>query len=117
MVIGITCYPSAGGSGIVATELGQQLASRGHQVHFVSYALPFRLDRYQANVMYHGVEMTAYPLFKYPPYTLTLAAKMAEVARDHELRAVRDVLLLEERHEPTGDFAERRCGAGVAVAE
>ena len=85
MVIGITCYPSAGGSGIVATELGQQLAARGHQVHFVSYALPFRLDRYQANVMYHGVEMTAYPLFKYPPYTLTLAAKMAEVARDYKL--------------------------------
>lgn len=85
MVIGITCYPSAGGSGIVATELGQQLATRGHQVHFVSYALPFRLDRYQANLMYHGVEMTAYPLFKYPPYTLTLAAKMAEVARDFKL--------------------------------
>ncbi len=85
MVIGITCYPSAGGSGIVATELGQQLASRGHQVHFVSYALPFRLDRYQANLMFHGVEMTAYPLFKYPPYTLTLAAKMAEVARNFKL--------------------------------
>ncbi len=85
MVIGITCYPSAGGSGIVATELGQQLASRGHQVHFVSYALPFRLDKYQTNLMYHGVEMTAYPLFKYPPYTLTLAAKMAEVARNFKL--------------------------------
>ncbi len=85
MVIGITCYPVAGGSGIVATELGQQLASRGHQVHFVSYALPFRLDRYQANVMYHGVETTSYPLFKYPPYTLTLAAKMADVARNFDL--------------------------------
>ncbi|UCG60651.1 MAG: N-acetyl-alpha-D-glucosaminyl L-malate synthase BshA [Candidatus Zixiibacteriota bacterium] len=85
MVIGITCYPVAGGSGIVATELGQQLATRGHQVHFISYALPFRLDRYQANLMYHGVETTAYPLFKYPPYTLTLAAKMAEVARNYNL--------------------------------
>lgn len=82
MNIGITCYPVAGGSGIVATELGQQLAARGHQVHFVSYALPFRLDRYQANLMYHGVETTSYPLFKFPPYTLTLAAKMAEVARN-----------------------------------
>jgi L-malate glycosyltransferase len=81
MKIGITCYPVAGGSGIVATELGQQLAMRGHQVHFVSYALPFRLDRYQPNVFYHGVETTAYPLFKYPPYTETLSAKMAEVAR------------------------------------
>jgi len=85
MKIGITCYPVAGGSGIVATELGQQLAQKGHQVHFVSYALPFRLDRYQTNLMYHGVETTAYPLFKYPPYTLTLAAKMAEVARNFEL--------------------------------
>lgn len=85
MVIGITCYPVAGGSGIVATELGQQLATRGHQVHFISYALPFRLDHYQANLMYHGVETTAYPLFKYPPYTLTLAAKMADVARNFSL--------------------------------
>jgi L-malate glycosyltransferase len=85
MVIGITCYPVAGGSGIVATELGQQLAGRGHQVHFVSYAIPFRLDRYQANLFYHGVETTAYPLFKSPPYTLTLAAKMAEVARSSKV--------------------------------
>jgi L-malate glycosyltransferase len=79
MNIGITCYPVAGGSGIVATELGQQLAMRGHQVHFISYALPFRLDKYQQNLFFHGVETTAYPLFKHPPYTLSLAAKMAEV--------------------------------------
>ena len=85
MVIGITCYPVAGGSGIVATELGMQLASRGHQVHFISYALPFRLDNFNTNLMYHGVETTSYPLFKYPPYTLTLAAKMAEVARNYDL--------------------------------
>ncbi len=81
MKIGITCYPVAGGSGIVATELGQQLAHRGHEVHFISYALPFRLDRYQTNVFYHGVETTAYPLFNHPPYTLTLASKMAEVSK------------------------------------
>jgi len=85
MNIGITCYPAAGGSGIVATELGQQLAVRGHQVHFISYALPFRLDKYQANLMYHGVETTSYPLFKFPPYTLTLAAKMVEVTRNFNL--------------------------------
>lgn len=85
MNIGITCYPVAGGSGIVATELGQQLAVRGHQVHFISYALPFRLDKYQGNLFYHGVETTAYPLFKYPPYTLTLAAKMAEVIRNFDI--------------------------------
>ena len=85
MKIGITCYPVAGGSGIVATELGQQLATREHQVHFISYALPFRLDKYQSNLMFHGVETTAYPLFKYPPYTETLASKMAEVATAFEL--------------------------------
>lgn len=85
MNIGITCYPSTGGSGVVATELGSQLARNGHQVHFISYAIPFRLDKYEANISYHGVETTAYPLFKFPPYTITLAAKMAEVARDSKL--------------------------------
>ncbi len=85
MVIGITCYPSAGGSGIVATELGQQLAKKGHEVHFISYAIPFRLDKYEPNLMYHEVETTAYPLFKFPPYTITLAAKIAQVARDYKL--------------------------------
>ncbi|UCD93447.1 MAG: N-acetyl-alpha-D-glucosaminyl L-malate synthase BshA [Candidatus Zixiibacteriota bacterium] len=85
MKVGITCYPVAGGSGIVATELGQQLALRGHQVHFISYALPFRLDKYQENLYFHGVETTAYPLFKHPPYTLTLAAKMADIACQFEL--------------------------------
>ena len=88
MNIGITCYPVAGGSGIVATELGQQLAMRGHKIHFVTYALPFRLDQYQANVFYHEVETTAYPLFKFPPYTLTLAAKMAEVTRNFDLDVI-----------------------------
>ncbi len=85
MNIGITCYPVPGGSGIVATELGQQLATRGHQVHFISYAIPFRLDRYQQNLFFHGVETTAYPLFKHPPYALTLAAKMADVACQYNL--------------------------------
>lgn len=85
MNIGITCYPVAGGSGIVATELGQQLATRGHKVHFISYALPFRLDRYQTNVFYHGVETTAYPLFKQPPYSLALASKMSDVAKAYHL--------------------------------
>ena len=85
MNIGITCYPVAGGSGVVATELGQKLATRGHQVHFISYALPFRLDKFQANLMFHGVDTTSYPLFKFPPYTLTLASKMAEVTRNFDL--------------------------------
>ncbi len=88
MNIGITCYPVAGGSGIVATELGQQLAQRGHHVHFISYALPFRLDKYQTNVFYHGVETTAYPLFKQPPYSLALASKMADVSKAFELEVL-----------------------------
>jgi len=85
MKIGITCYPVAGGSGIIATELGQKLAERGHQVHFISYAIPFRLDRFQQNLYFHGVETTAYPLFKHPPYTLALASKMAQITCQHEL--------------------------------
>ena len=83
--IGITCYPVAGGSGIVATELGIKLAERGHQVHFISYALPFRLDVYQPNLYFHEVDTVAYQLFKYPPYTLTLAAKMSEIGVEYNL--------------------------------
>lgn len=85
MNIGITCYPVAGGSGIVATELGQELAVRGHKIHFISYAMPFRLDKFQTNLMYHEVDTTSYPLFKFPPYTLTLASKMAEITRNFDL--------------------------------
>ncbi|MBI4364495.1 MAG: N-acetyl-alpha-D-glucosaminyl L-malate synthase BshA, partial [Candidatus Latescibacteria bacterium] len=85
MRIGITCYPTHGGSGVVATELGMELAKRGHEVHFISYALPFRLKGFQENVVFHEVQMLAYPLFQYPPYTLALAAKLAEVADETEL--------------------------------
>jgi N-acetyl-alpha-D-glucosaminyl L-malate synthase BshA len=83
--IGIVCYPVIGGSGVVATELGIYLARRGHQVHFFSYALPFRLDPMLDNLYYHQVETSNYPLFKYPPYTLTLAAKIAEIADQENL--------------------------------
>jgi len=83
--IGITCYPVPGGSGVIASELGIQLARLGHQVHFISYSLPFRLPQYQENLFFHEVEITNYPLFKYPPYTLTLASKMAEIAKDWNL--------------------------------
>jgi len=81
MKIGITCYPVPGGSGVLATELGHQLAKRGHEVHFISHALPYRLDEFAPNVFYHEVEISTYPLFDYPPYTLSLASRMAEVAR------------------------------------
>jgi L-malate glycosyltransferase len=83
--IGITCYPTHGGSGVVATELGMELAKRGHEVHFISYALPFRLKQFEENIVFHEVQMLAYPLFQYPPYTLALAAKLAEVADEYHL--------------------------------
>ena len=83
--IGITCYPSIGGSGIVASQLGSELARLGHRVHFISYEPPFRLDRKQRNVTFHRVELNEYRLFKYPDYTLPLAVKMVEVAAKHEL--------------------------------
>lgn len=83
--IGITCYPTYGGSGIVATELGTELAEKGHEIHFISYAPPLRLKRSTANVFFHEVEILTYPLFDHPPYTLALATKMAEVAELHGL--------------------------------
>ncbi len=85
MRIGITCYPTYGGSGIVATELGLELAHRGHEVHFISYANPIRLDPDTPGIYYHEVEVSTYPLFQYPPYSLALASRMAEVAERHSL--------------------------------
>lgn len=83
--IGITCYPSVGGSGIVASQLGSELALAGHKVHFISYEPPFRLDRNQPNVFFHQVQLNEYNLFKYPDYTLPLAVKMVEVASKFRL--------------------------------
>jgi N-acetyl-alpha-D-glucosaminyl L-malate synthase BshA len=85
MKIGITCYPTYGGSGVVATELGKALAKRGHQIHFISYALPFRLDSFVENVVFHEVETSSYPLFEFPLYSLALASKMVEVAEYEDL--------------------------------
>lgn len=85
MRIGITCYPTYGGSGVVATELGKALAKRGHSVHFISYALPMRLSGFHDNIVYHEVEMANYPLFDFPLYTLALASKMVEVAKYQKL--------------------------------
>jgi len=83
--IGITCYPTYGGSGIVATELGMELAARGHEAHFISYANPIRLDPGIPRIHYHEVEVSTYPLFQYPPYCLALASRMAEVAACYDL--------------------------------
>jgi N-acetyl-alpha-D-glucosaminyl L-malate synthase BshA len=85
MKIGITCYPTYGGSGVVATELGIELAARGHEIHFITYSQPFRLAGRDANIRYHEVPVSNYPLFEYPPYDLALATRMAEVAELHSL--------------------------------
>src|SRR6516225_2089642 len=83
--IGITCYPSIGGSGILASSLGEELARRGHQVHFISYERPFRMPVNTPRLFFHPVVINNYGLFKYPDYTLPLSVKMAEVSRDHRL--------------------------------
>jgi N-acetyl-alpha-D-glucosaminyl L-malate synthase BshA len=79
--IGITCYPSLGGSGVVATELGKILAEKGHEIHFITHSMPFRLGKFHRNVFYHEVEVTDYYVFRYPPYDLSLASKMHQVAQ------------------------------------
>jgi len=85
MKIGITCYPTYGGSGAVATELGIALAARGHEVHFITYQQPFRLPSFLPRVYFHEVDVGRYPLFEYPPYDLALAVRMHEVVRSHRL--------------------------------
>lgn len=88
MKIGISCYPTYGGSGVVATELGKNLAKQGHEVHFITYAMPYRLNEYFDRIFYHEVKILNYPLFEYPPYSLALATKIAEIARYQKLDIV-----------------------------
>ena len=85
MKIGIVCYPTFGGSGVVATELGKELALKGHQVHFITYSQPARLDFFNENLFYHEVYIPNYPLFQYPPYELALASKMVDITRFEKL--------------------------------
>ncbi|MBZ5532885.1 MAG: N-acetyl-alpha-D-glucosaminyl L-malate synthase BshA [Acidobacteriia bacterium] len=85
MKIGITCYPTYGGSGVVGTELGIELAARGHEVHFIAYQQPIRLTNAHPQIFFHEVTVSQYPLFEYPPYDLALATRMAEVAEIYEL--------------------------------
>ncbi|HEY6273211.1 MAG TPA: N-acetyl-alpha-D-glucosaminyl L-malate synthase BshA [Terriglobales bacterium] len=85
MKIGITCYPTYGGSGVVGTELGIELAARGHEVHFIAYQQPIRLNQQQPQIFFHEVTVSQYPLFEYPPYDLALATRMAEVAELYDL--------------------------------
>ena len=90
MKIGIVCYPTYGGSGVVATELGKFLANKGHEVHFISYHLPVRLESWpdHQGIIFHPVEVVSYPLFKFPPYTLALAAKIIEVIQKYGLEII-----------------------------
>ena len=85
MKVGITCYPTYGGSGVVATELGIELAARGHQVHFITYSQPFRLGGRERDILYHEVPVSNYPLFEFAPYSLALSTRMAEVASYYDL--------------------------------
>jgi L-malate glycosyltransferase len=85
MKIGITCYPTYGGSGVVGTELGIELAARGHEVHFIAYQQPIRLNTQHPQIFFHEVTVSLYPLFEYPPYDLALATRMAEVAEIYGL--------------------------------
>jgi L-malate glycosyltransferase len=88
MKIGITCYPTYGGSGVVATELGKALALRGHEIHFISYAMPARMNTFIDNIFYHEVEMYNYPLFEFPLYSLALTSKMVEVAKFNDIQLI-----------------------------
>ena len=83
--IGITCYPTLGGSGVVATELGKMLAEKGHEVHFITHSIPFRLGRFDKRIFFHEVEVSDYYVFRYPPYDLSLASKLAQVAKREKL--------------------------------
>ncbi|MEG0381243.1 MAG: N-acetyl-alpha-D-glucosaminyl L-malate synthase BshA, partial [Kurthia sp.] len=83
--IGITCYPTVGGSGVMATELGKMLAERGHEIHFITSSMPFRLNKVYPNVFFHEVEVNNYSVFQYPPYDIALASRMADVIRDEKL--------------------------------
>src|SRR5579859_1956741 len=85
MKIGITCYPTYGGSGVVATELGIELAAKGHEIHFITYSQPFRLTGREHGILFHEVLVANYPLFEYPPYDLALATRMTEVAEYYGL--------------------------------
>ena len=115
MNVGITCYPTVGGSGAVAVELGKQLARRGHTIHFISYRLPFRLGDFHQNISFHEVDVSSYVLFEYPPHDLALAAKMAEVAREHRL----DLLHVHYAipHAIAGFLAQQMLGARRAEAD
>ncbi|MFD1707151.1 N-acetyl-alpha-D-glucosaminyl L-malate synthase BshA [Siminovitchia sediminis] len=111
--IGITCYPTVGGSGVVATELGKHLAERGHKIHFISSNIPFRLNHWHQNVFFHQVTVNQYSLFQYPPYDIALASKMAEVIKRERL----DILHVHYAipHAVCAILAKQMAGTGVKI--
>ena len=111
--IGITCYPSVGGSGILASSLGEDLARRGHDVHFISYERPFRLPPGEPRVHFHPVGINAYGLFKYPDYTLPLSVKMAEVSREYRLDVLHVTLRRAPRHGRHAGSLDAAAGASA----
>lgn len=111
--IGITCYPTVGGSGVVATELGKMLAERGHEIHFITSSVPFRLKNIYPNVFFHEVEVNNYSVFQYPPYDIALASKMADVIKDEKL----DVLHVHYAipHAVCAVLAREMCGENIGI--
>ncbi len=113
MKIGIVCYPTYGGSGVVATELGMELARRGHHVHFITYAMPFRLDRFQENVFFHEVEIPSYPLMEHQLYTLALAGKIIDVVQYEQLDIIHVHYAIP--HAVSGYLAKQIIGAKTPI--
>ncbi|MEK4252837.1 N-acetyl-alpha-D-glucosaminyl L-malate synthase BshA [Ureibacillus sp. FSL K6-2830] len=111
--IGITCYPTVGGSGVLATELGKKLAERGHEIHFITSSVPFRLKKIYPNVFYHEVEVNNYSVFQYPPYDIALASKMVDVILDEKL----DVLHVHYAipHAVCAVLARDMCGENIGI--
>ena len=113
MKIGMVCYPSHGGSGTIATELGKALGVRGHQVHFISYSIPYRLREYNENVFFHEVNMMKYPLFEYPPYSLALSVKMVELIEKEDLDLIHVHYAIP--HSTSAYLAKQMLGGNVKV--
>ena len=111
--IGITCYPTVGGSGVIATELGKMLAERGHEIHFITSSVPFRLNKIYPTVFFHEVEVNNYSVFQYPPYDIALASKMADVIKDEKL----DVLHVHYAipHAVCAVLARDMCGENIGI--
>ncbi|QDW98794.1 N-acetyl-alpha-D-glucosaminyl L-malate synthase BshA [Staphylococcus agnetis] len=113
MKIGITCYPSVGGSGIIATELGILMAERGHEVHFITSNMPFRLNKPVPNITFHQVDINQYAVFQYPPYDISLSTKIANVINEHDL----DVLHMHYAipHAICGILARQMSGKDIKI--